>query len=105
MIDYALLESCVRDHLNQNAPRAMVVLRPLRVVIDNYPEDKTEEILIDVNPNQPELGKKAVTFSLRGLHRAGGLLREPAQGLFPPLPRPRGAPERRLPDTVCWGGL
>ena len=63
VIDYALLESCVRDHLNTNADRAMAVLRPLKVVIDNYPEDKQEEILVDVNPNKPELGKKAVTFS------------------------------------------
>ncbi len=63
VIDYALLESCVRDNLNANADRAMAVLRPLRVVIDNYPADKTDEILVDINPNRPELGKKAVTFS------------------------------------------
>ena len=63
VIDYALLESCVRDYLNTNADRAMAVLRPLKVVIDNYPEDKTEEILVDINPGKPELGKKAVTFS------------------------------------------
>ena len=63
VIDYALLESCVRDYLNENADRAMAVLRPLKVVIDNYPEDKTEEIAVDINPNKPELGKKTVTFS------------------------------------------
>ncbi len=63
VIDYALLESCVRDNLNQNADRAMAVLRPLKVIIDNYPADKTDEILVDINPNKPELGKKAVTFS------------------------------------------
>ncbi len=63
VIDYALLESCVRDYLNTNADRAMAVLRPLKVVIDNYPDGKTEEILVDINPNKPELGKKSVTFS------------------------------------------
>lgn len=63
VIDYALLESCVRDNLNENADRAMAVLRPLKVVIDNYPAGKTEEIEIEINPNKPELGKRAVTFS------------------------------------------
>ena len=63
VIDYALLESCVRDELNLNADRAMAVLRPLKVVIDNYPEDKTEEISVEINPNKAELGNKTVTFS------------------------------------------
>lgn len=63
VIDYALLEACVRDNLNENADRAMAVLRPLRVVIDNYPQEKTEDIEIEINPNKPELGKRAVTFS------------------------------------------
>ena len=63
VIDYALLESCVRDYLNSEADRAMAVLRPLKVVIDNYPDGKTDEISVDINPNKPELGKKTVTFS------------------------------------------
>ena len=63
VIDYALLESCVRDYLNENADRAMAVLRPLKVVIDNYPEGKQEQIEVDINPNKPELGKTSVTFS------------------------------------------
>lgn len=63
VIDYALLESCVRDYLNENANRAMAVLRPLKVIIDNYPQDKTEQIEVDINPNKPELGKTSVTFS------------------------------------------
>ena len=63
VIDYALLESCVRDYLNTEADRAMAVLRPLRIVIDNYPDDMSEEIAVDINPNKPELGKKTVTFS------------------------------------------
>ena len=63
VIDYALLESCVRDYLNENADRAMAVLRPLKVVIDNYPEDKTDIIEVDINPAKPEMGKRSVTFS------------------------------------------
>ena len=63
VIDYALLESCVRDDLNLNAERVMAVLRPLKIVIDNYPEGKTEEISVEINPNKSELGSKTVTFS------------------------------------------
>lgn len=63
VIDYALLESCVRDNLNESADRAMAVLNPLKIVIDNYPDGKTEEIAIDINPSKPELGKRSVTFS------------------------------------------
>ncbi len=63
VVDYGLLEACVRDNLNVNADRAMAVLDPLKVIIDNYPEGKTEQIEIDVNPNKPEKGTKAVTFS------------------------------------------
>ena len=62
VIDYALLESCVRDYLNAAADRAMAVLRPLKVIIDNYPEDKEEQIEVEINPNKPELGKRTVTF-------------------------------------------
>ncbi|MBQ3816811.1 MAG: glutamine--tRNA ligase, partial [Clostridia bacterium] len=63
VIDYALLESCVRDYLNENANRAMAVLRPLKVIIDNFPDDKTDIIEVEINPNKPELGKQTVTFS------------------------------------------
>lgn len=63
VIDYALLESCIRDNLNLNADRTMAVLHPLRIVIDNYPEGKTEQISVDINPNKPELGQRTVTFS------------------------------------------
>jgi len=63
VIDYALLESCVRDDLNLNADRAMAVLRPLKVIIDNYPENQSEVVEVEINPNKSELGKKGVTFS------------------------------------------
>lgn len=63
VIDYALLESCVRDYLNENAERAMAVLDPLKIIIDNYPEGKTENIEVEINPSKPELGKRTVVFS------------------------------------------
>ncbi len=63
VIDYALLESCVRDDLNQNAERAMAVLEPLRVIIDNYPEGKVEELEVEINPNKPEQGTRKINFS------------------------------------------
>ena len=62
VVDYGLLESCVRDELNAQAPRAMAVLDPLKVVIDNYPEGQTEAIEVEVHPDKPELGKKTITF-------------------------------------------
>ncbi len=63
VIDFALFESCVRDYLNTNADRTMAVLRPLKVIIDNYDADKTEELEVEINPGKPELGTKKVTFS------------------------------------------
>ena len=63
VIDYALLESCVRDELNQSAERTMAVLEPLKVIIDNYPEGKSETLEVEINPNKPELGNRTITFS------------------------------------------
>ena len=63
VVDYGLLESCVRDCLNDTAPRAMAVLEPLKVVIDNYPEGEGEEIAIERHPDHPEMGTAPVVFS------------------------------------------
>ncbi|MDI1292360.1 MAG: glutamine--tRNA ligase/YqeY domain fusion protein [Methylobacter sp.] len=62
-IEMGVLEYCIREDLNDNAPRAMAVLQPLRVVIDNYPEDQTEQLEIGNHPQKPELGKRLVPFS------------------------------------------
>ena len=62
-IDIAKLESCVRDHLNKVAPRVMGVLNPLKVVIDNYPEDQSEELEAINNPEDPSAGTRQVPFS------------------------------------------
>ncbi|MDD1624599.1 MAG: glutamine--tRNA ligase/YqeY domain fusion protein [Methylococcaceae bacterium] len=62
-IEMGVLEYCIREDLNENALRAMAVLQPLRVVIENYPEDKTEQLEISNHPQRPELGKRNVPFS------------------------------------------
>ncbi|MBE6719585.1 MAG: glutamine--tRNA ligase/YqeY domain fusion protein [Ruminococcaceae bacterium] len=62
VIDFALLESCVRDSLNKNAPRAMAVIDPIKLVIDNYPDDKVEEIEVEYHPDHEEYGKRTVPF-------------------------------------------
>ncbi len=63
VIDFAMLESCVRDSLNKNAPRAMAVIDPVKLVIDNYPDDKIEEIEAEYHPDHPEFGKRTIPFS------------------------------------------
>jgi glutaminyl-tRNA synthetase len=62
-IDIAFLEHCLREDLNKRAPRVMVVLRPLRLVIDNYPENKVEEFDAVNNPEDPTAGTRKVPFS------------------------------------------
>lgn len=63
VIDYSMLESCVRDNLNKNAERAMAVLRPVKVIVDNFPDDVEETIEVPINPEKPELGNKTVIFT------------------------------------------
>lgn len=63
VVDLALLEHCLREDLNKTAPRVMAVLRPLRVVIDNYPEDQVEELEAVNNPEDPGMGTRNVPFS------------------------------------------
>ncbi|NPU83661.1 MAG: glutamine--tRNA ligase/YqeY domain fusion protein [Syntrophaceae bacterium] len=63
LVDMGLLESCVRDDLNETAHRAMAVLRPLKVVLDNYPEGESEEFDCANHPQKPELGSRRVPFS------------------------------------------
>ncbi len=63
LIDISLLEHCVREDLNERAPRVMAVLHPLRLIIDNYPEGKIEELDCPYHPNRPEMGSRKVPFS------------------------------------------
>jgi len=63
MVDMALLEYCIREDLNKAAPRVMAVLRPLKVVIENYPEDLVEEMEAINNPEDPGAGTRKVPFA------------------------------------------
>ena len=63
LVDIGLLEHCVREDLNERAPRVMGVLHPLKLVIDNYPEGQTEEMECANHPQQPEMGNRKVPFS------------------------------------------
>jgi len=63
LIDVEILEACVKEDLDQVAHRAMAVLNPLKVVIENYPEEKTESIQASVHPKNTDLGHRTLTFS------------------------------------------
>ncbi len=63
LVEYSMLEFCLRDHLNATAPRAMAVLNPLKVIIDNYPEDKVEWLDMPLTPDEPEKGVRSLPFS------------------------------------------
>jgi glutaminyl-tRNA synthetase len=63
VIDVALLEHTVREDLNRRTPRALAVLRPIKVIIDNYPEGKTEEVEAINNPEDPSAGSRRIPFS------------------------------------------
>ncbi len=62
-VDIALLEHCLREDLNKRAPRVMVVLRPLRLVVDNYPEDQVEDLDAVNNPEDSSMGTRKIPFS------------------------------------------
>ena len=62
-VDIALLEHCLREDLNKRAPRVMAVLRPLKVVIENYPEGQVEELDAENNPEDPATGSRKIPFS------------------------------------------
>lgn len=63
MVDIALLEHCIREDLNINGPRVMAVLRPLRVIIDNYPGDQVEWLEAENNPENTEMGSRRIPFA------------------------------------------
>ncbi len=82
VVDYGLLEACVRDDLNASAPRAMAVLDPLKVIIDNYPEGQTEYVEVDVHPEKPELGKAKIKFGKEIYVEKSDFMIEPVKKYF-----------------------
>ncbi|MBR0348477.1 MAG: glutamine--tRNA ligase/YqeY domain fusion protein [Clostridia bacterium] len=81
-VDYGLIEACVRDNLNLNAPRAMAVLKPLKVIIDNYPEGKSEEFEVELHPDHPEMGTRKVIFSRELYVEQDDFMVEPVKKYF-----------------------
>ncbi len=82
VVDYGLLEACVRDDLNASAPRVMAVLDPLKVIVDNYPEGQTEIVEVDVHPEKPELGKAKITFGKEIYVEKSDFMIEPVKKYF-----------------------
>jgi len=79
-IGYELLEECVREDLNEQAPRALAVLHPIKLIIDNYPEGQVEEFEIPNHPAKPELGSRKLPFSREILIEADDFMEEPPKG-------------------------
>ena len=82
MVDIALLEYCIREDLNKLAPRVMGVLRPLKVIIDNYPENEMEELDAINNPEDPNMGTRKVPFSRELYIEQDDFMEDPPRKFF-----------------------
>lgn len=85
-VEYGFLEHCLREDLNEHAKRTMAVLDPVKLIITNYPADKTEEFEVENHPGVPEMGTRTVTFSNELYIEAGDFMEEPVkkyQRLYP----------------------
>ncbi len=80
VVEYSFLEHCLRDDLNENAARVMCVLDPVKLVITNYPEGKTESFEVENNPQKEEDGKRTITFSRELYIEASDFLEEKIKG-------------------------
>ena len=81
-VDYAMLEYVIREDLKTKVPRMMAVLDPVKLVIDNYPEDMTEEFEVENNPDDPEAGVRKVTFSKELYVEREDFMEEPPKKYF-----------------------
>ncbi len=81
-VDYAMLEYCIREDLKLKAPRIMAVTDPLRLVIDNYPEDTEELLEVENNLENPEMGKRQVPFSKELFINRDDFMEEPPRKYF-----------------------
>ena len=82
VIDVALLEHSIREDLNKRAPRVMAVLDPVKVVITNYPEDKSEMLTLENNPEDPESGSREVPFSREVYIERNDFMQDPPKKFF-----------------------
>lgn len=81
-IDMTLLENCLRDDLNEKAPRVMAVLRPLKVTIENYPADRTEELTAKNHPQKEDMGTRNITFSKEIYVEMDDFMEDPPKKFF-----------------------
>lgn len=81
-VDVAMLEHCIREDLNIRAGRAMAVLRPLKVIIDNYPEGQVEELEAENNPENAEMGSRKIPFSRELYIEQDDFMEEPSKKFF-----------------------
>jgi len=81
-IDMTILEDCLREDLNERAPRATAVLDPLKLVIDNYPADRVEEMESPVHPQKPEMGKRKLPFARELWIEREDFAESPPKGYF-----------------------
>ncbi len=82
MVDIAMLEHSIREYLNSRAPRVMAVLRPLKVVIDNFPADQVEELDAEINPENPGLGTRKVPFAREVYIERDDFMEDPPKKFF-----------------------
>jgi glutaminyl-tRNA synthetase len=82
VVDMELLEHCVREDLNLRAPRAMAVMRPLKVIIDNFPEAKTEEFAAPNHPQDPGMGSRKIPFGRELYIEQDDFLEKAPKGFF-----------------------
>jgi glutaminyl-tRNA synthetase len=82
LVDIKLLEHCIRQDLNERAPRVMAVLDPVKVVIDNYPEDKVESFAVSNHPQKPEMGTREVPFSREVYIERGDFMEDPPRKYY-----------------------
>jgi glutaminyl-tRNA synthetase len=82
LVDFELLQFCVREELNHNALRVMAVLDPIPLTIVNYPEDQVEQLEADNNPEDPSSGKRLIPFSRELLVEREDFSMDPPKGWF-----------------------
>lgn len=85
-VDYAMLEYCIREDLKMKRPRMMAVLDPVKVVIDNYPEGQVEQLTVDNNLENPELGQRTVPFTRELYIEREDFMEEPPKKYFRMFP-------------------
>lgn len=82
VIDMSLLDACVRNELNQTAKRALCVLEPIKIVIENYPEDKVEELRVSWNQQDPDAARRIMPFTRELYIEQSDFMENPVKGYF-----------------------